>query len=92
MSVPDALIERCVATARQFGVRRLILFGSALDAPETARDVDLACEGVEGWDIFRLGAQLEEELGVNVDLVPLSPDDRFSQHVVQRGRVIYERD
>jgi len=92
VSVPDALIERCVATARQFGVRRLILFGSALDAPETARDVDLACEGVEGWDIFRLGAQLEEELGVNVDLVPLSPDDRFSQHVVQRGRVIYERD
>jgi predicted nucleotidyltransferase len=91
MSVPEHLVERCVATAREFGVRRLILFGSALESPETARDVDLACEGVEGWDVFRLGARLEEELGVNVDLVPLSPDDRFSQHVARRGRVIYER-
>ena len=90
MSIPPSLIDRCIATARQFGVRRLILFGSALDAPETARDVDLACEGVEGWDVFRLGARLEEELGVNVDLVPLTPDDRFSQSVVRRGRVIYE--
>jgi predicted nucleotidyltransferase len=90
MSLPDSLIERCVATAREFGVRRLILFGSALESPETARDVDLACEGVEGWDIFRLGARLEEELGVNVDLVPLFPDDRFSQYVARRGRVIYE--
>lgn len=91
MSIPDRLIERCVATAQEFGVRRLILFGSALDSPETARDVDLGCEGVEGWDVFRLGARLEEELGVNVDLVPLSPDDRFSRYVARRGRVIYER-
>jgi len=92
VSIPDALIERCVATARQFGVKRLILFGSALDAPETARDVDLACEGVNGWDIFRLGARLEEELGVNVDLVPLSPGDKFSQRILRLGRVIYEAD
>ncbi len=92
MSVPEALIERCVAAAQTFGAKRLILFGSALDEPETARDVDLACEGVEGWDVFRLGARLEEELGVEVDLVPLSPDDKFSQHVARRGRVIYESD
>lgn len=91
MSVPHDLVERCAAAARDFGARRLILFGSALESPDTARDVDLACEGVEGWDVLRLGARLEEELGVNVDLVPMSPDDRFSQHVARRGRVIYER-
>ena len=91
MSIPEHLIERCVAAARDFGVRRLILFGSALESPDTARDVDLACEGVEGWDVLRLGARLEEELGVNVDLVPVYPDDPFSQHVAQRGRVICER-
>jgi len=91
MSVYQDTIERCVTLAREFGANRLILFGSALESPDTARDVDLACEGVEGWDIFRLGARLEEELGMPVDLVALSPDDRFSRYIAKRGRVIYER-
>lgn len=91
MSVDQEKVERCIALAREFGAKRLILFGSALKEPDTARDVDLACEGIEGWDIFRLGARLEEELGMPVDLVSLSPDDRFSRYVAKRGRVIYER-
>jgi predicted nucleotidyltransferase len=89
VSNKDSLIGRCVAIAREFGVRKLILFGSALESLETARDIDLACEGVDGWDIFRLGARLEEELGMNVDLVRLKPRDRLSQYITEHGRVIY---
>ena len=83
-------IDRCVDVARAFGVRKLILFGSALESPEMAGDVDVACEGLNGWDLFRFGAKLEEELGTSVDVVPLRPDDRFSQYVAQRGRILYE--
>jgi len=91
MSIGKAVLERCVEIAREYGATRLILFGSALRSPESARDVDLACEGVEGWRLFELGARLEEELDIDIDLVPLRPDDRFSQHVATRGEVIYER-
>jgi len=91
MPIGQADIDTAIATARQFGARRLILFGSAVESPQTARDLDLACEGVEGWDIFRLGARLEEALGIPVDLVALDPEDPFSQHIASRGRVIYER-
>ena len=84
--------DRCVEIARAFGVRRLILFGSALESTETATDLDVACEGLDGWDLFRFGAKLEEELGTSVDVIPLRSDDRFSQYVAQKGRVLYEAD
>ena len=90
MTIDQTTVERCAEIARSFGATRLILFGSSLESPETARDLDLACEGVEGWDIFRLGAQLEESLGTRVDLIPLRADDRFSRYVTAKGRVIYE--
>lgn len=90
MGVNQTHLARSAAIAREFGATRLILFGSAVESPETARDIDLACEGVEGWDLFKMGARLEETLGLNVDLVPLHVGDRFSEYVVQRGRVIYE--
>ncbi len=83
-------IDDCVVLARQFGATKLILFGSAIDSPSSARDIDFACQGVEGWDLFRLAAQLEELLGKRVDLVPIRANDRFSNYVAHRGRVIYE--
>lgn len=91
MSVSQEQIERCVDIARDFGATRLILFGSAQESPETARDIDLAFEGVEGWRQFEMGARMEEEVHANIDLIPLRPDDRFSRYVERKGRVLYER-
>ena len=88
--IDQSTLDRCAAIGAEFGAKRLILFGSSAESPETARDIDLVCEGVEGWDIFRLGAKLEEALAIGVDLVPLRPNDRFSQYVAAKGRVIYE--
>ncbi|MDA1140816.1 MAG: nucleotidyltransferase domain-containing protein [Planctomycetota bacterium] len=90
MSVTPEIIQRSIEIVREFKAKKLILFGSALDTPEVARDLDLACEGVEGWDIFRLGARLESELQLPVDLVPLRDGDRFSSYISRTGRVIYD--
>lgn len=92
MSIDKSQTERCAAIAKEFGVARLILFGSALEFPATACDIDLACEGVEGWRLFEMGARMEEELSVNVDLIPLVPEERFSQYIARKGEVIYERE
>ncbi len=91
MAIEQKQIDKAVEAAREFGARRLILFGSAAESPQSARDLDLVCEGVEGWDVLRLGARLEEELLMPVDLVPFDPDDPFCRYVAARGRVLYER-
>ncbi|NBC16178.1 MAG: DNA polymerase III subunit beta [Bacteroidetes bacterium] len=87
-------LERAIDIARQHGATRLVLFGSALDAPARTRDLDLAVEGVSGWDFFGLVADLEAHLPVPVDVVPLDQvrENWFTASIRERGRVIFERD
>lgn len=91
MAIRQQDIDRCIQIAREFGATRLLLFGSAVESPGTARDIDLACEGVDGWRLFELGARIEQEVGVNIDLVPLRPEEPFCRYVARKGRVVYER-
>ncbi|MFH1739773.1 MAG: nucleotidyltransferase domain-containing protein [bacterium] len=88
MKVDENTINRIVSIAKSYGATRLILFGSAAESPETARDLDIACDGVEGWEIFGLGGQIEEELNVPVDIVPLSPPTRFTRYIESWGKVL----
>ncbi len=90
MSIDSSHIDCCVSIAHKFGAKKLILFGSAVESPETACDLDIACDGVDGWKIFELGAQIEEEIGIPVDIVPLKPTTRFTRYITKKGRVLYE--
>ena len=86
MAYSQHQLEQITALARGYGATRLFLFGSALDNPETARDLDLACDGVPGWKLYELAARLEDELSIPFDLVPLSPPTRFTRLIETRGR------
>lgn len=84
----ENVLTKAVSVARQFGATRLLLFGSALTNPATARDLDLACAGVPGWKLFELAAALEESLRVSLDLVPLDTPTPFSRLIEKRARVL----
>ncbi|MBK6430580.1 DNA polymerase III subunit beta [Candidatus Amarolinea dominans] len=88
MAVNQAHLDRAVALAKAYGATRLILFGSALLKPQQARDLDLACDGVTGWKLYELGARLEEELRIPLDLVPLTPATPFTRLVERRGKIL----
>ena len=90
MAITKEQIEKCTELVKQYGASKLILFGSALENPATARDLDLACDGVDGWKFFELGGLLEELVSVPVDLIPLSPPNRFTKYIEKKGRIIYE--
>ena len=88
MAVNDEQFRRIMELARSYGATRLILFGSAVDNPDTARDIDLACDGVEGWKLFEFAARLEEELHTPLDVVPLTPPSRFTRNIEKKGKVL----
>lgn len=90
MPVTEHHLEQAVRIARDYGATRVVLFGSAVDRPAEARDLDLAVEGVEGWGFYRLGAQLDRALGVSVDLMALHPPTPASRLVEKWGRVLYD--
>ena len=88
MAILEEHFNRAAAVAKSFGATRLIVFGSAIDQPNEATDLDLACDGVSGWKLYELGARLEEELQIPLDLVPLSPPNRFTRMIERRGKVL----
>lgn len=88
MILTKLLIEKIVSMSTAYGATRLILFGSAADRPEEARDIDLACDGVPGWKLYELAARLEEELDTPLDIVPLSPPTHFTKLIEARGKAL----
>ena len=88
MPITKAQIEKIVSLAKSYGATRLILFGSIIETPTQARDIDIACDGIAGWKLYELAARLEEELHTPLDLVPLSPPSRFTKRIESKGRVI----
>jgi len=88
MAVYKAQIDKIIALAKAYGATRLILFGSAAEKPEEARDIDIACDGVPGWKLFEFAARLEDELGALLDIVPLSPPTPFTKYIETKGKVL----
>jgi uncharacterized protein len=78
-----------IELAKGYGAKRLILFGSALEDPDKANDLDIATD-IPGWKILRFAAQIEEELKILVDIVPLDTPNRFTKSIERRGKVLYE--
>ena len=88
MAVSQAQIKKIVTLAKSYGATRLILFGSALERSRKARDIDLACDGVQGWKLYELAARIEEELNTPLDLIPLTPPTRFTKLVEEKGKIL----
>ena len=88
MAVSNIQIKKIIAVAKTYGATRLILFGSALETPGKARDIDLACDGVPGWKLYELAARLEEDMKTNLDIVPLTPSTKFTKLIEEKGKAL----
>lgn len=84
----DESIVRIRQLAKGYGGTRLILFGSVLDNPSEAKDIDLACDGISGWKLYEFAATLEDELRLPIDVIPLSPPNRFTHYIERKGKII----
>ena len=90
MALTQDHLEKAVAIARRYGADRVLLFGSALHDLESARDLDLAIGGVDGWAFFGMAAEMERVVPVPIDVISLDPETRFNRHIMKRGRFLYE--
>jgi len=88
--IMEVQIQQCVAVAKEYGAKKVVLFGSALYDQEHARDIDLIVNGVSGWDAIRMGADMEDRTGVPVDIVTGDKNGEFIEMNLGRGKVLYE--
>lgn len=88
MRVTQTHIDYIIARAKDYGATKIILFGSALETPENARDIDIAAD-VPGRIIDEFAGMVENELRCVIDAVPLA-DERhpFIRHILTYGKRI----
>lgn len=88
MQTKANIIERIITVAKEYGATRLILFGSYADNPSEAHDIDLACDGIQGWKLYEFAGHLENELQILLDIVALTPSSSLTQRIESEGTVL----
>lgn len=86
-----ALQQVVRAAAEEFDVDTVWLFGSAAENETSARDIDLAVEGLAPNRFFDFYRRLYFELPKPVDLVDLSENPPIAAIIRAKGVRIYER-
>lgn len=75
-------------------VRRVVLFGSLKNGTfiKGRSDIDIAVEGLPPSEYYSTCREIEDEIGIGIDLVDLDLDNRFFYNIVAKtGKIIYER-
>ena len=91
----EAELEAAVRSLSRWpGVRRVWIFGSAAqgaDHLDWRSDLDFAVEGLSDEVYCRAWAELDEVVGLPVDLVRLErADGTLHDEIIKWGRIIYE--
>ncbi len=88
MAVSQEQIDIIVSVAKAYGATRVILSGSSVSSPQKAKDIDIACDGVQGWKLYEFASQLEEKLHTTLDIVSLTPPTRFFRRIQTQGKIL----
>jgi predicted nucleotidyltransferase len=75
--------------ARQYGVQKILLFGSGADPQKESRDIDLGVAGIEPRRFFEFYGDLLFSLSKPVDLVDLSRNTLFNALIWREGIPLY---
>lgn len=75
--------------AAKYGVRRVLLFGSAARSDVGYGDIDLAIDGIRPREFFSFYGELLTRLSRPVDLIDLSRSSRFTRMIQEEGVPIY---
>jgi len=87
--ISESDIEAIRQTTQLYGLKRVLLLGSAADPIRTPRDIDLAVEGLEPYRYFDFWGDLLMKVSITVDIVDLSRPGRFLDIVREEGKPIY---
>ncbi|MEK6527384.1 MAG: nucleotidyltransferase domain-containing protein [Nitrospirota bacterium] len=75
--------------SKKYRAKRVLLFGSSLDATKESRDIDIAVEGIQHKDFFKYYGELMLELSKPIDVIDLSGASKFIKLIQQEGVLLY---
>ncbi len=75
--------------SEKYHAKRVLLFGSCLDATRESRDIDIAVEGISPEDFFKYYGDLMLKLSKPIDVIDLSERSKFTKLIQQEGILLY---
>ena len=88
----DKELSKIVEISKDFGAKKILLFGSCLEDISKARDIDIAVSGIPAKDFFTYYGKVSSEINDEVDIIDL--DDlhkHFYPRIISKGKVLYEQ-
>jgi len=77
--------------SKEFGAKRVLLFGSCLEDIESARDIDIAVGGIKPREFFKYYGRVSMAVEDEVDIIDLDEvREHLYKRVLSKGRAIYE--
>ncbi len=82
----ESELGKIIDISKNFGVRKVMLFGSCLDNIETAHDIDIAISGIPARDFFKYYGKVASMLAEEVDIVDLDDMRDYMRNKIRRFR------
>ncbi|OGP10502.1 MAG: hypothetical protein A3G39_03785 [Deltaproteobacteria bacterium RIFCSPLOWO2_12_FULL_43_16] len=85
-------ITAIASISKEFGAKKVLLFGSCLEDVESAHDIDIAVSGIKPKDFFKYYSKVSMAAEDEIDLVDLDDvREHLFKRILAKGKVIYER-
>jgi len=85
-------LAKIVDISREFGARKVLLFGSCLSDMKSARDIDIAVSGINPKDFFKFYGKVSMIVDDEVDLIDLDDvREHLRNRILSKGKILYER-
>jgi predicted nucleotidyltransferase len=87
----ERAIKKIASVSKEFGAKKVILFGSCLENIETAGDIDIAVSGIKPREFFKYYGKVSMAVDNEVDIIDLDDvREHLYKRVLSKGQVIYE--
>ena len=89
--VLDRELKKIASISKEFGAKKVLLFGSCLEDIESARDIDIAVSGIKPQEFFKYYGKVSMAVDDEVDIIDLDDiREHLYKRVLSKGQVIYE--
>jgi predicted nucleotidyltransferase len=85
-------LDRIVDISKEFGAKKVLLFGSCVEDISAGRDIDVAVSGIKPEDFFKFYGKVSMEVENEVDIVDLDDvREHLYKRILSKGKILYER-
>lgn len=84
-------LAKIVEIGKEFGAKKIFLFGSCLEDIESAKDIDIAVSGIKPRKFFEYYGKVSMAVEDKLDIVDMYDiREHLYKRILSKGKIIYE--